>query len=79
MFLCLFSYRSTQLLVELVRNPQIRTVFRNIMKVIASDDSGTGHFLRDDFAGQNTSSNRDIACKRALLVYCDIYFQHLCS
>ena len=51
-----------------VDNMGERTVFRNVMKVVPSDDDCTGHFCRHDFASQNTTTDRDVASKWTLLV-----------
>lgn len=46
-----------------------RTVFGDVMEVVAADDDGSGHFCGDDLASQNTSTDGDIAREGALLVY----------
>ena len=46
----------------------ITTVFRNVMKVVSSDDNSSLHFRGDTNTFQNTPTNRDIASERAFFV-----------
>ena len=39
------------------------------MQVIPADDNGAGHLGGDDAAGEDTSTDRDVAGEGALLVY----------
>ena len=49
----------------------LRTVLRNVVQVVPSNDDSTGHLGRDNTAGQNTTTNRDVTRERALLVFQD--------
>lgn len=48
----------------------ISGVFGNEVEIFAADDQGSVHLGRDDFSGQDTTSNRDHTGEGALLV-CD--------
>jgi hypothetical protein len=39
------------------------------MKIVSSDDDGTGHFCGNDLAGQNATPDRDITSEWAFLVF----------
>ena len=43
-------------------------VFGNEVKIFSSDNQGSVHLGRDDFAGKDTASDRDHTGERALLV-----------
>lgn len=45
-----------------------RTVLGDVVEVVAADDEGAGHLGRDDTAGEDAATDRDIARERALLV-----------
>ena len=47
----------------------VRTVLGDVVKVIPSDDDGTGHLRRNDTASQDTATDGDVASEWALLVY----------
>lgn len=46
----------------------ISGVFGNKMKVFSSDDESSMHFGRDDGAGKNSTTNRDLTGKWAFLI-----------
>lgn len=45
-----------------------RTVFGDVVQVVAADDDSTGHLGRDDTASHDTATDGDIAGEGALLV-----------
>ena len=45
------------------------TVLFDVMQVVSSDHNRALHLCRDDEAFQDSSSNRDVACERALSVH----------
>jgi hypothetical protein len=46
----------------------MRTVFWDVVEVVPPDDDGAGHLRRDNFARQNTATNRDVPSERAFFV-----------
>ena len=46
----------------------IRTVLRDIVEVVPSDDNGTGHLGGNDTASQDTATDGNVASEGALLV-----------
>jgi hypothetical protein len=45
------------------------TVFGDVVEIITTDDYRTGHFCRYNFAGQYTSTNRDVTSEWTFFVY----------
>lgn len=74
-FLWRFSYRSAARLHRLNGElacghivGRMRTIFRNEMKIISSDNDRSCHLGRNDTASEDTTTNGDFADERALLV-----------
>lgn len=45
-----------------------RTVFRDVVEVVSSDNDSAGHFGGDNFASQDTAADRHFTGEGALLV-----------
>lgn len=43
-------------------------VLANVMQVVTTNDDGAGHFVFDDNAGQDASTDRNVSGERTLLV-----------
>lgn len=46
-----------------------RTVFRDVVKVVPTNDDSASHLRRDDTAGQDATTDGNIPSERALLVW----------
>jgi hypothetical protein len=53
--------------LDQLTNPR-RTVLGDVVQVIPADNERSRHFCRDNFAGQDSPTNRDVAGKGAFLV-----------
>lgn len=49
--------------------PGARTVFRDVVEVVAADDEGSGHLCGDDTASEDTATDGHISSEGALLVW----------
>ena len=47
----------------------LRTVLGDVVKIISSDNDCAGHLRRDNTAGEDTATDRDVTGEGALLVY----------
>ena len=51
-----------------IKNKEARTVFRDIVKVVATDDDRAGHLRRHDSASEDAATDRNLSSEGALLV-----------